>query len=71
MFGSKAAKKSRLDEIVTLLERHGSLSQAEIAAHLRVPRSTVLRDLPALEDRGVLLAEDRAGRVSLARRNVR
>lgn len=71
MFGNKQAKESRLEQIVSLLEQHGSMSQAELAAHLRVPRSTVLRDLPALEDRGVLLAEDCAGHVSLARRSHR
>lgn len=69
MFGNKQAKERRLEQIVSLLEQHGPMSQAEIAAHLRVPRSTVLRDLPTLEDRGVLLAEDRAGHVSLARRS--
>jgi len=33
-----------------------------------VPRSTVLRDLPALEDQGTLLIEDERGLLSLFRR---
>ena len=32
---------------------------------LGLDRSTVMRDLPALEERGVLLAEDDRGRLSL------
>ncbi|MEN9934315.1 MAG: hypothetical protein RLZZ387_894 [Chloroflexota bacterium] len=67
MFGSKDAKAERLEQIVTLLERHGALSQAEIAQQLGVPRSTVMRDLPQLEERGIYLHEDERGKVSLAR----
>lgn len=36
------------------------LSQAELARSLGVPRSTMMRDLPLLEDRGILLQEDAA-----------
>lgn len=66
MFGSKEAKAERLEQIVALLERHETMSQAEIAQELGVPRSTVMRDLPQLEDRGIYLYEDDDGRVSLS-----
>ena len=69
MFGSKRGKQNRLEKIVGLLERNpGGLSQSEIAKRVRTERSTVHRDLAALEKRGVLLAEDDLGRVSLFRR---
>jgi DNA-binding IclR family transcriptional regulator len=68
MFGSKKGKQERLDRLVDLLQGHpGGLSQSEMARQLRVPRSTVHRDLVALEKRGVLLAEDPRGRISLFR----
>jgi CRISPR-associated endonuclease/helicase Cas3 len=66
MFGSKQDKQERLEQIVQVLERHpGGLTQSEIARRIRVERSTVHRDLAALEKRGVLLAEDHRGRISL------
>lgn len=66
MFGSKKAKQARLERMVDLLHGHpGGLPPSEIARQLRVPRSTVHRDLVALEKRGVLLAEDPRGRISL------
>ena len=54
MFGSKQGKEQRLEQEVALLEQE-SLSPAQIAERLNVPRSTVTRDLPVLEDRGVFL----------------
>ena len=42
-----------------------------LARTLGVSRSTVLRDLPALEARGTLLTEDERGFLSLARRRPR
>ncbi len=69
MFGSKKSKKQRLDKVVGLLENHpAGLTQSELAQQLRIRRSTVHRDLAALETRGVLLAEDPRGRISLFRR---
>lgn len=68
MFGNKKSKQQRLARVVGLLEQHpGGLSQSEIAKQLRVQRSTVHRDLVALDKRGVLLAEDPRGRISLFR----
>ncbi|MCX7839997.1 MAG: helix-turn-helix domain-containing protein [Anaerolineae bacterium] len=69
MFGSKQGKQQRLEQWVDLLQNHPTgLSPSEIARQLRVPRSTVHRDLIALEKRGVLLAEDSRGRISLFKR---
>lgn len=69
MFGSKQGKQQRLERMVDLLQNHPTgLLPSEIARELRVPRSTIHRDLVALEKRGVLLAEDPRGRISLFKR---
>lgn len=68
MFGSKRGKQNRLKKIVDVLEQNpGGLLQSEIAKRVRAERSTIYRDLVALEERGVLLAEDPRGRISLFR----
>jgi DeoR/GlpR family transcriptional regulator of sugar metabolism len=67
MFGSKEGKVERLERIIELLENHEKLSPAQLADHLGVPRSTVLRDLPTLEERGIILQEDPDGKVSISR----
>lgn len=64
MFGSKEGKVERLEQEIELLEAE-ALRPAQIAERLGVPRSTVMRDLPELEDRGVLLQEDEDGRLSI------
>lgn len=65
MFGSKQQKQDRLQRIVEVLRQYPQgLSQAELARSLNVPRSTVMRDLPLLEDRGILLQED-ADKISI------
>lgn len=67
MFGSKQDKHERLAQIAEVLRHYpDGLSQAEIAAHLGVPRSTIARDLPVLEERGIFLQEDN-GKLSLFR----
>jgi DNA-binding IclR family transcriptional regulator len=66
MFGSKKGKEDRLDDEIELLE-DAELSPAQLAERLGVPRSTVLRDLPALEERGFLLQEDENGKLRLSR----
>jgi DNA-binding IclR family transcriptional regulator len=61
--------QDRLDRYEDLIPEHpGSIRQSALARMLGVPRSTVMRDLPALEDRGTLLSEDRRGRLSLFQR---
>ncbi|HEU5100801.1 MAG TPA: HTH domain-containing protein [Roseiflexaceae bacterium] len=64
MFGSKDGKVDRLEQEVELLKEE-ALRPAQIAERLGVPRSTVMRDLPAIEDRGILLQEDEDGRLSI------
>ena len=66
MFGSKQGKEDRLDDEIELLE-DVELSPAQLADRLGVPRSTVLRDLPALEERGFLLQEDENGKLRLSK----
>ncbi len=65
MFGNKEEKTRRLLEEQALLEQHGELSPAELAQMLQVPRSTVLRDLPVLDEQGVFLQENERGLLSL------
>jgi len=67
MFGSKQGKEERLEQEVALLEQE-ALSPAQIAERLNIPRSTVTRDLPVLEDRGVLLQEAEDGKLSIFRK---
>lgn len=67
MFGNKTDKAKRMEHTATLLEQQ-ELSPAKLAQKLGVPRSTVLRDLTALEDREIYLQEDERGRLSLFRR---
>lgn len=67
MFGSKQGKQERLGQYKELLGEE-ALTTAEIARVLGVPRSTVLRDLPELEDQGVKLEEEADGRLRLFRR---
>jgi DeoR/GlpR family transcriptional regulator of sugar metabolism len=66
MFGTKQTKRQRLQHIVEELSYHpDGLTQIELAMRLGVPSSTIARDLPLLEDRGIYLQEY-AGRISLA-----
>lgn len=66
MFGSKQGKQERLAQYQELLDEE-ALTPAQIAARLGVPRSTVLRDLPELDDSGVKLDEDERGKLRLFR----
>ncbi|MBU0703193.1 MAG: helix-turn-helix domain-containing protein [Chloroflexi bacterium] len=56
----------RYEEVVP--EYPGNIRPSRVARLLGVPRSTVQRDLPALEERGTLLIEDGRGLLSLFRR---
>jgi len=61
--------RARLRRIEALLEKHPEgLRGSEIARKLELHRSTVMRDLPALEEMGVFLTEDDSGRIGLFRR---
>lgn len=69
MFGNKQAKQKRLEQMADVIEHNPEgISQSELARQVGVPRCTVKRDLPAMEDAGILLAEDRRGWLSLFRR---
>jgi DNA-binding IclR family transcriptional regulator len=66
MFGDKRAKLERLEQMAKLLEQHPEgMSQSDLARGIGAPRSTVKRDLPALEQAGILLTEDDRGQLAL------
>jgi DeoR/GlpR family transcriptional regulator of sugar metabolism len=65
MFGNKQSKQERLEQMAKVIEQHPDITQAELAQQMGMPRSTVKRDLPAMEKAGILLAEDVQGRLSL------
>jgi predicted ArsR family transcriptional regulator len=52
-----------LDEMHNLIEQNPGITAAELAHRLGLARSTVIRRLPSLEESGVLLAEDKKGRL--------
>jgi DNA-binding IclR family transcriptional regulator len=61
--------RERLDRYEELIPEYpGRIRPSRLARLLGVPRSTVHRDLPALEERGTLLMEDGRGFLSLFRR---
>lgn len=65
MFGSKDKKQERLEKIAVLVARSvGGITQAALAKALGVTRATIYRDLVVLEQKGIRLAEDDAGRLS-------
>jgi biotin operon repressor len=69
MFGNKHNKQQRLQRMADVIGQHPSgISQSALARKIGVPRCTVKRDLPTLEQRGILLSEDPRGWVSLFRR---
>ena len=68
MFGNKQAKRARLERMADAVGQQPGISQSELARQLGVPRSTVKRDLPTLEQAGILLTEDERGRLALFRR---
>jgi DNA-binding IclR family transcriptional regulator len=61
--------KERLQQINRYLEEHPGARPAEVARGLEVPRSSVTRALPSLEEAGYLLTEDRRGRLWPWQRN--
>ncbi len=66
MYGNKQEKQERLQAILTTVARSGgALTQAALARMLGVARSTINKDLVALQEQGALLAEDEDGHLSL------
>ena len=53
----------RLEEIWTAVEQTPGARPGQIARALGIPRSSVTRALPALDDAGMLLSEDCQGRL--------
>ena len=59
----------RIEQYEELIPEYpAGVRPSHLARLLGVPRSTVLRDLPALEEEGTLLMEDERGLLSLFRR---
>ena len=58
---ARQADRQRLEQINDYVAQHPGVKPAEIARQLEVPRSSVTRALPALDDAGYLLYEDRRG----------
>ena len=64
MFGNKQEKQGRLARIAELVAHAPSgLSQADLSRVLGVTRGTINKDLAALEEKGIRLAEDDHGRL--------
>ncbi len=59
----RKASEQRLDAIWSTVAQNPGSSPGQVAQRLGVPRSSVLRALPAMEDAGLLLSEDRKGRL--------
>jgi DNA-binding IclR family transcriptional regulator len=55
--------QQRLEQINDYVAQHPGIRPTEIARQLDLPRSSVTRALPALEEAGYLLSEDRKGRL--------
>jgi DNA-binding IclR family transcriptional regulator len=69
MFGNKQSKRERLERMADVIEQYPQgISQNKLARQMGIPRSTVKRDLPTLEQAGILLAEDERGRLSMFKR---
>ena len=61
--------QQRLDKYEEIIPKHpDGIRSSQLARLLQVPRSTVQRDLPALEEQGTLLIENERGLLSLFRR---
>lgn len=58
---ARSTNEDKIDAIATYIERHPGSKPADIARALDVPRSSIIRALPALEDARRLVSEDRRG----------
>jgi len=59
----KKRKRNEYEQMAALIREHPGITPADLARRLGVARSTVQRRLPALEELGYLLYEDRRGRL--------
>lgn len=61
----RSTSDTRIEEIARVVQEQPGLTSSGIAHVLGVSASSVTRALPAVEEKGVLLAEDDHGRLSL------
>jgi len=59
----RGASGKRLEAIYRTIEKDPGIKPGRVARQLGVPRSSVTRALPALEEKGLLLSQDRGGRL--------
>lgn len=59
----RRAAQERLEAIYRVVEREPGIKAGKVASKLNIPRSSVTRALPALEEQGWLLSEDGKGRL--------
>jgi DNA-binding transcriptional ArsR family regulator len=64
----RTTHQNRLEAIWRVVAQEPGMKPGRIAHKLGVHRSSVMRALPALEERGLLLSEDRRGRLQTWRR---
>jgi Mn-dependent DtxR family transcriptional regulator len=57
------ADRQRLEAIWQVVEKEQGIRPAAVAQRLNIPRSSVTRALLALDQAGLLLSEDEAGRL--------
>ena len=62
---ARKSNDQRLDEIAQAIATYPNRKPGWIARLLGWDNKTVMRALPQLEDRGVLLVEDEFGRISM------
>ena len=60
---ARRTDENKIDEIASYIERHPGAKPADIAKALEVPRSSITRALPSLEDTRHLVSEDGRGRL--------
>ena len=59
----RRASEKRLEAIWQAVEREPGMRAGRVAQKLGVPRSSVTRALPSLEEERLLLSEDQCGRL--------
>ncbi len=59
----RRADRERLEAIWQTVEGEPGIRAGGVAERLGIPRSSVTRALPAMEDEGLLLSEDHKGRL--------
>jgi Mn-dependent DtxR family transcriptional regulator len=65
----RRAKQKRLQAIYRAVQQDPGIRAGRVARMLNIPRSSVTRVLPLLEERGLLLSEDAHGRLRVFRRS--